>query len=208
MNIIKGHETWSALEHLAVKRLVAGLLLVLLVSTGSDAVSVRLAWDAVTSETETVLGYRVYYGTASRVYTLVGDTAEREYQVDNVDVARPIYFAVTAYSETSESGYSTELACAVIRQSVHGSGSIVGAQGDWTAATAAAAFVVEKNTGKSVLLTIAPENPEESVMALRLDSLWISPVTELIIANIAADHTVFAVIGSGLPVLTGIRLVP
>jgi fibronectin type 3 domain-containing protein len=69
---------------------------------------VKLLWDA--SPSESVTGYKVYYGNASRVYTTHTDIPKQTaYTVTNLTPAT-WYFAVTALdTEGNESDFSNEV---------------------------------------------------------------------------------------------------
>lgn len=76
----------------------------------STTVQVTLAWDP--SISETVLGYRVYYGTASRNYAHVLDAGNvTTYTVPGLVRGVQYYFAVTAYASSEESAFSNEVSC-------------------------------------------------------------------------------------------------
>jgi hypothetical protein len=84
--------------------LAMALLLLAGLAVAADAKDVTLSWDA--SPTASVTGYAVHYGKYS---------GDMEYEADAGDAltytvadlpAGEWYFAVTAYNETSESGYS------------------------------------------------------------------------------------------------------
>jgi hypothetical protein len=94
---------------------------------GGSSISISLTWEAPTTHTDgsalnNIAGYRVYYGTAQRVYTEevdvdiispsltcqpVGSVTECTYVVTGL-AARTWYFVVTAYdSYGNESSYSS-----------------------------------------------------------------------------------------------------
>nr|MDJ0818473.1 hypothetical protein [Desulfobacterales bacterium] len=67
---------------------------------------VRISWDPI----DGAQGYQIYYGSASGVYEMiinVGDVLE--YTFDNLEPGI-YYYAVTAYNEYGESGFSQERA--------------------------------------------------------------------------------------------------
>lgn len=89
-------------------------------SVGASAFSfylggyVNLAWDSSAGAT----GYKVYYGTASGVYTGIGATEGNSpidvgnvttFTLHNLISNQNWYFAVTAYNAQGESGFSNEL---------------------------------------------------------------------------------------------------
>ncbi|MEZ5591507.1 MAG: fibronectin type III domain-containing protein [Gammaproteobacteria bacterium] len=91
-------------------RIAAWLLLSgLLSTTNCFAGQVSLRWDA--SPSAVVSGYKVYYGLASRNYTVsvdVGNTLQ--YTATGLQPGLTYYFTVTAYinSTGQESGFSNE----------------------------------------------------------------------------------------------------
>jgi len=86
--------------------------LFLLPSPGLYAAQVTLAWNAETDPS--VVGYRVYYGTASGSYQTNNDVGNNTTStVSNLQTGTTYYFAVTAYNSTGvESGYSNEVSYA------------------------------------------------------------------------------------------------
>jgi hypothetical protein len=155
-------------------------------------VSVHLAWDA--SVSPEVTGYKLYYGTASGVYTTelnVGNVLN--YSIPNVDETKPMFFAAKAYDEYgNESAYSAELEGAVIINTISGKGTITTMQSDWSSGRSALVTVVEKNTGKNVHITISPAD-DHALTALKIDNAWSDIVSSLTFSGIAANHSVHAV---------------
>lgn len=74
-------------------------------STPGEAI---LTWDP---NTDLVAGYKVYFGTASRIYEPPIDVGNQtNYTVIGLDDGVTYYFAVTAYDyDGNESGYSNEV---------------------------------------------------------------------------------------------------
>jgi hypothetical protein len=74
---------------------------------------VTLAWDASTDST--VVGYKVYYGTASGAYTMWVDAGNNtSTTLSNLTEDVTYYFAATAYDSTAlESDYSDEISYAI-----------------------------------------------------------------------------------------------
>jgi hypothetical protein len=68
-----------------------------------------LAWDPVTDPG--LAGYKIYYGTLSRNYSLVADVGNSNtYLVSNLQSGATYYFAATAYDAAGfESSYSNEV---------------------------------------------------------------------------------------------------
>jgi hypothetical protein len=77
---------------------------------GHTATKVTLAWDP-NSPSENVVGYKLYFGTESGVYTAVIDTANGTMKsVDKLKKGMVYYFAATAYNGLGEeSDFSEEL---------------------------------------------------------------------------------------------------
>jgi hypothetical protein len=87
--------------------------LVLLSVSSATAAQVALAWDP--NREEDLAGYRVYWGTESRVYPHSADVGDQtDHTVSNLAEGRVYFFSVTAYDVNQhESDYSTELVYAV-----------------------------------------------------------------------------------------------
>lgn len=70
---------------------------------------VTVSWDANTEDD--LLGYKIYYGTASRSYDHIIDVGNVvEYDIDNLPGGHTYYFAVTAYDTAfNESDFSEEV---------------------------------------------------------------------------------------------------
>ncbi|MGC9325564.1 MAG: fibronectin type III domain-containing protein [Desulfomonilia bacterium] len=86
--------------------MVVGILLV--PATFASAAIVRVSWN---SNSEADLdGYRVYYGTSSRIYPHVVDVGlMNSTEINGLDTGVGYYFAVTAYDTSgNESGFSAE----------------------------------------------------------------------------------------------------
>ena len=91
------------------------ILFILLVLSPFDSVAqIKLAWDDPPADSN-VAGYKVYYGTASRTYKApipVGNVTT--YTVQHLSQGVTYYFAVTAYNQFGESGYSNEASGVII----------------------------------------------------------------------------------------------
>ena len=84
------------------------LLALLLLCVPALARDPTLVWSP--SPTEGVVGYKVYYGTASRNYsTVLYAGLMLDYTVKGLDGATRYYFAVTAYTSDGESDFSNEV---------------------------------------------------------------------------------------------------
>ncbi len=86
--------------------------------SGSGSVgSATLTWDAPTTTlygseltgTNSISGYRVYYGTSSGNYTSSAEAGNvTSYTVTGLSGGTTYYFAITASNSSGESGYSNE----------------------------------------------------------------------------------------------------
>lgn len=75
------------------------------------AANVTLAWNSVTEST----GYMVYYGSASRTYNAPIDVGNQTaYTIENL-APGTYFFAVTAYNDYGESGYSSEVSTPITK---------------------------------------------------------------------------------------------
>lgn len=85
------------------------LLLLLLLTMSAKAATITVAWDA-NSETN-IAGYRLYYGTSSRVYPTVLDVGKTTMaSISNLVSSGQYYIVATAYTTSGlESDYSSEL---------------------------------------------------------------------------------------------------
>jgi hypothetical protein len=93
-----------------------------------DNSSVRLHWSPSTSQG--VIGYKIYCGNSSRSYTNHYDAGNvTNYLVPVPDPTRNTYFALTAYSSTQESNYSSELSVPPLQQATTSSATTAPASG-------------------------------------------------------------------------------
>jgi len=154
-------------------------------------VSVHLAWNANTEPT--VSGYKLYYGKATRNYSVVVDAGKvTDYVLTGVSEVNPIFFAVTAYDTSrNESAYSEELECAVIKEETTGTGkaTIVNTVTGWASSTTKQLFVIEKNRNRSLTVTVLPEDLCNFVSAVWLDgNLLTLTAPKIMLENITGDH--------------------
>ena len=97
----------SPLRNFVITCLILFILLVLF--PFDSTAQIKLAWDPPETDSS-VIGYKVYYGTASRTYTVrikVGNVTT--YMMHRLSHGVTYYFAVTAYNRFGESGYSNEV---------------------------------------------------------------------------------------------------
>ena len=91
------------------RSLVAFLCLLLVGASWSSAGTITLAWDPNTEPD--LAGYKIYYGTSSRQYTVTVDVGNvTRYTIRDLDESRVYYLAVTAYDTAgNESELSDEV---------------------------------------------------------------------------------------------------
>ena len=92
---------------------------ILFIATGAyaDLGSVALGWDK--NPEQDVMGYKVYFGTASGVYGQFDDVSQTTASVSDLTVGVRYYFAVTAYDSSGlESDYSQEVSTIVSPPSI------------------------------------------------------------------------------------------
>src|SRR5262245_20137902 len=84
------------------------ILLAVLMTCASAQLArgLTLAWDTSPGAT----GYKLYYGTVSSNYTVTVDAGNASSRViSGLPLGVKYYFAVTAYSPSGESGFSSEI---------------------------------------------------------------------------------------------------
>jgi len=89
------------------------ICILLFAATLSQAASASFTW---TANSESLTGYKIYYGTSSRNYSYVLDVGlpkvnngQTSASVDGLQEGQTYYFAATAYSTNGESDYSDEV---------------------------------------------------------------------------------------------------
>ncbi|MEF8943368.1 MAG: fibronectin type III domain-containing protein [Desulfohalobiaceae bacterium] len=90
--------------------LTAFVLLSVCLASPVQGARVTLEWDQCSHSD--VEGYRIYYGTASGIYTdrvEVSGVSTTNATVSGLDLGTTYYFAATSYSSTQESDYSREV---------------------------------------------------------------------------------------------------
>ena len=87
-------------------KLIITAFIFALISQPASAAEVALEWDSSDGAT----GYKVYYGIESHEYPFVVDIGPwTECTIAGLDQDRVYYFAVTAYDDLDESGFSSEI---------------------------------------------------------------------------------------------------
>lgn len=96
----------SILRNLVTACLI--LITALVLSPFDSVAQIKLAWDPNTEPD--LVGYRVYYGTASRTYGTSIDVGNvTSYTLTGLTLGQTYFIAVTAHNTVSESGYSNEV---------------------------------------------------------------------------------------------------
>ena len=76
--------------------------------TPSTGVQATLTWDSASDPS--VMGYKIYYGTASRTYQQVIDVGlSTTYAFSSLNSGTTYFFSVTAYNSVAESCSSNEV---------------------------------------------------------------------------------------------------
>lgn len=157
---------------------IAVLAAFLFFSEASYGAQISISWNA--SADPSAIGYKVYYGTASRDYQWVEDVgANLSYTLTGLSATQVYYIALTVYGASSESGYSQELACYFITSATPSNGQIT-PSGDVPAAT-----------GSSSTFSIAPDSGYATSDVL-IDGVSIGAVSQYTFSNISACHSISA----------------
>ena len=88
-------------------KIIVPLMIMAMVHAQALAAGVRISWNANTESD--LLGYNVYYGTMSHVYSRVVNAGKfTTVEIDNLKSGQTYYMAVTAYNADGESDFSDE----------------------------------------------------------------------------------------------------
>lgn len=107
---------------MTVQRTMLSLILALLMfcSTASSSQTAQAGFSWLSNNEPNLTGYKIHYGTASQNYTFIIDVGLPEVidgnmqtKINGLQEGQTYYFAATAYNETDESDYSTEVECAI-----------------------------------------------------------------------------------------------
>jgi hypothetical protein len=101
------------LEKITFLRVLLFAFLTAFFCTPPESRAVTLTW-AANDPIENVTGYRIYYGSASRLYIAAKDVGNvTSYELENIITAleeeKTYYLAATAYSDSAESDFSAEV---------------------------------------------------------------------------------------------------
>ena len=99
------------MNHFILRSFVSTCLILIatvVLSPFDTAAQIRLAWNPV--DDPSVIGYKIYYGTATRTYGTPIDAGNvATYTLNGLAPGVTYYIAVTAYNREHESGYSNEV---------------------------------------------------------------------------------------------------
>ncbi|MGD9975582.1 MAG: LamG-like jellyroll fold domain-containing protein [Desulfatirhabdiaceae bacterium] len=169
-------------DFFAVLSFFVSLFLVISIGPGAFpalAAQVNLAWNANTDSS--VIGYKLYYGTASRTYNAPVDVGSKtQYTLTNIVEGKTAYFAVTAYdSSRTESGFSQELKCVTLTPSAGANGAI----------SPSSAVVVSSDMTQTFTITPAANY---KVSDVRVDGVSVGAKTSYTFSNVTANRTISA----------------
>ncbi len=162
---------------------IALTIILFLFTVSANSAEVTLTWNPV-AESD---GYKIYYGTASREYQApndVGDHTSHTLQLDQ----GTYYFAVSAYNNYGESGFSEEASCTIsndepiayIVMASAGGGGSISPIGDITV-----------GQGSDQSFTITP-NEGFHVAEVAVDGVSVGTVNSYTFSLVTQDHTIEA----------------
>jgi hypothetical protein len=127
--INKNFKRLKAMKSIVLFNVSVFCLLLNMFATTGNCAQVTLAWDRNTESD--IAGYKIYYGTGSRVYNWFFDVGSATtYTVTGLADGSTYYFAATAYdSEGMESTYSAEVSYKSCTYSISPASASVGQQG-------------------------------------------------------------------------------
>ncbi len=144
----------------------------------AEAAQFKVAWDAVSNSD--VIGYKVYHGTQSRNYSEVDDAQMNlSYTITQTSDSEPHYIAVTSYSASGESSYSTELTCYTIQAAAPSNGEI----------QPAGSTVLQQ--GGSLTYSIVPASGY-TISSVVVDGTPVGQVSSYTFSSVEACHTISA----------------
>jgi hypothetical protein len=146
---------------------------------------VDLGWNQSTDSS--VIGYKVYHGTQSRTYTDSVDVGSAlTYLYSGLSDTQAHYFAVTDYSSSAESAYSSELVCYPVQVSACSNGQIQ--PGDIILAQ-----------GGSQTFTIVPATGY-TISNVVVDGASAGAVSQYTFSDLSAVHTISASFAASAPI--------
>ncbi len=164
----------------------------LLVASAAFAANVTLGWDR--NPEGDIAGYRLYYGTSSRLYTAnldVGNTDQ--HTVTGLAAGTTYYFAATAYDISgAESAYSAE----VLHTTDIITHTITALAGNNGRISPAGSLTVNEGTNRT--FSIHPD-PSYQVLNVKVDGVSAGTVSSYTFSNITGDHTIEAAFAYAAP---------
>ena len=155
---------------------IVSLALLMSLSSGALAAQAVLAWNAVSNPS--VTGYNVYFGPQSGDYqTPTNAGTNTSYTVTGLSASQTCYFAVTAYSSTTESPFSQELVCNFITAQSDANGQIT------------PSGVSAVSGGGSQAYSIVP-NSGYQIGGVVVDGRQVSRASTYSFSNVIACHTI------------------
>jgi hypothetical protein len=141
------------------------------------ATPTKFAWDASAGP---VQGYKLYYGSTSRNYTVVKDVGNQTTYTVDLPEDKVNYVAATAYDANgNESDYSNEVICYTIKvqPGLHG---VIGKN---------TSYVIEK--GGNVIIAIVPDQGF-TIKDVLIDANRVGPLASYTFTDIQANHSIGA----------------
>ena len=165
--------------------LALGLFLALFPMVAHGAVAVDLAWDANTEPH--LAGYKIYYGTASGVYSNsidVGDVTQ--YTLAGLIDGVTYYIAATAYDvDDHESGYSVEL----VHTTAIANHTITASAGANGSISPSGSITVSNGSNQSFTISADATYDIQNVL---VDGVSVGAVSTYSFANVTQNHTIQA----------------
>ncbi len=139
---------------------------------------ITLAWNQSTDPS--VTGYKLYYGVQSRNYSSVIDTGlNRRCTITGLSDSQVYYIATTAYTASSESGFSAELVCCFITAATPSNGQITPGGTVAVAGGSSETFSVNPDAGYQVSNVL-------------IDGVSIGTVSQFTFSNVSTCHSINA----------------
>jgi len=162
---------------------VTSSLVLALSTSNAYSAEVILAWNSVAKSD----GYKVYHGSTSGGYLVPEDVGNQTSHSLSLDPGE-YYFAVTAYNNYGESGYSEEVSC-TIQEANPVTYVVVASAGGNGSISPAGEVTVEQGADKA--FTIIPDT-NYHVEHVLVDGTSVGSVTSYTFSNVTQNHTIAA----------------
>ena len=170
------------------------LVSVFFLSVTAYSAQVPIAWNPSTDPS--IIGYKVYYGNQSGDYSSVIDVgASSSYTVTGLSASLAYYFAITAYTENAQSGFSPELICYFVTASTPANGQIT------------PAGTLPLASGSSQTFSIVPDTGYQ-ISDVLIDGVSIGAVSQYTLSHLSGCHTIaanFTPAAAGYSITSGTR---